>query len=71
MEKPTFYICPVCFNTSEVPKTCHVEMISCDAENPEDCKPVKNQYGQYHSRAPLWFVRAVSKLDIRKYLSGE
>jgi len=67
-DKPKFYICPMCFKASETQDTCHVLMIACDADNIEDCRPVKNKHGHYHSRAPLWFVKGVSQLNLEDYV---
>ncbi len=60
-----FYICPVCFTVCESEQECHAHrMVEC---NPGDFgddrrKPVEDQYGQYVSRAPRWYLEAVGRL---------
>jgi hypothetical protein len=63
-----FYICPVCFMTSETPVECHDHwMIHCDAFDLADerRKPLMGPRGRLRSRAPRWFVEAV-----REHQSG-
>ena len=53
-----FYICPVCFKASETRIECHDHlMIPCNADSPEDCKPIIGEDGTLKTRAPRWFVR--------------
>ena len=63
--EPKFYICPVCFNTSTTPDECHVTMVLSNAGDigDEQRKPIKNRFGQFHSRAPRWFVEIANKVD--------
>lgn len=57
-----FFICPVCFEVSEQQVECHQHlMVPCNAENPEDCKPVMDDEGTFVSPAPRWFLDAVSE----------
>jgi len=57
-----FYLCPVCFETSESGVEYHRhQMIRCDAGQPGDerRKPLVDDSGQLKSRAPRWFLEAV------------
>ncbi len=56
-----FYICPICFAASKVQLQCHGHrMISCNAENPEDCRPPMTADGELKARAPRWFIISTS-----------
>ncbi len=58
-----FYICPICFNTSETSAHCHGRaMIKYDAcaVTGDQRKPVADSQGRFKSRAPRWFVEAIS-----------
>jgi hypothetical protein len=56
-----FYICPICFSASKVRLECHGHrMITCNAENPEDCKPPMTADGELKARAPRWFIISTS-----------
>jgi hypothetical protein len=60
--RPRFYICPICFSASKVRLECHGRrMISCDAENPEDCMPPMAADGELKARAPRWFISSTSR----------
>jgi hypothetical protein len=64
-EKQTrrFYICPTCFDVSEHLIECHGHlMVACNAENPEDCKPLMDRNGELKTRAPRWFINAVARI---------
>ncbi|GAB4572856.1 MAG: hypothetical protein Kow0077_13510 [Anaerolineae bacterium] len=64
-QKPgRFYICPVCFAVSLEPGVCHKHtMMPCDAENPEDCRPLVDETaGRAQTRAPRWFARAMRRV---------
>jgi hypothetical protein len=66
--KDVFYICPVCFQTCDNKIECHAHMmIACDTGKPGDerRKPVKNRFGRYVSRAPLWFIESVGRLETK------
>jgi hypothetical protein len=57
-----FYICPICFQICESAQQCHNHrMVACSSGEPGDerRKPVLDQFGNYASRAPLWYVEAV------------
>ena len=55
--RPRFFICPICFSASRVRLECHGHrMITCSAENPEDCKPPMTADGELKARAPQWFI---------------
>lgn len=57
--RPRFYICPICFSASKVRLECHGHrMITCNAENPEDCKPPMTADGELKTRAPRWFINS-------------
>lgn len=57
---PRFYICPVCFAAASHALVCHGDMmIACNANRPEDCKPLMDEEGNFNSRAPRWFLRAM------------
>jgi len=63
-EKRRFYICPTCFDVSEHLLECHGHlMVLCNAENPEDCKPLMDSSGELKTRAPRWFINAVARLS--------
>lgn len=63
-QRPRFYICPICFSSSKVRLECHGRpMISCNADNPEDCKPPMTADGELKARAPRWFVSSVADED--------
>ena len=55
--RPRFYICQICFSASKVQLECHGHrMITCNAENPEDCMPPMTADGELKARAPRWFI---------------
>ncbi len=59
------YICPMCFEVSDIERTHHGRrMIRCDAGAPGDerRKPVINGDGRLHSHAPRWFLEAIGSL---------
>lgn len=66
-EKPEFYICQVCFNTSTEPAICHEPMIVVNSGKPGDDlrKPVKDQFGHYQSRLPMWFLVKSSRSNLK------
>jgi len=56
-----FYLCPVCFETSESDDQCHRHrMVLCDAGDLDDERrePLIGVNGQLNSRAPRWFLEA-------------
>lgn len=60
-----FYLCPYCFEVSEVEGDHHGHrMIRCDAGEPGDerRKPVIDERGNLKSRAPRWFLEAIGSL---------
>jgi hypothetical protein len=62
-QKRRFYICPTCFAVSEHLLECHGHlMVPCNAENPEDCKPLMDSEGELKTRAPRWFINAVARI---------
>lgn len=63
-QKPEFFICTVCFKTSENTEQCHVLMIPVVAGEPGDelRKPLTNQDGRIVNPAPLWFLKATQEL---------
>ncbi|MCI0397160.1 MAG: hypothetical protein L0332_08455 [Chloroflexi bacterium] len=57
-----FYICTVCFRTSETALECHGHrMVHCDGFLPGDprLKPVMSRAGELKTRAPRWFWEQV------------
>jgi hypothetical protein len=57
-----FYICPVCFATSEEPSEHHDRrMVHCEELPVGDdrLKPIINSEGDLKSDAPRWFLEAV------------
>jgi hypothetical protein len=61
IRRKRFYICPICFSASSVRLQCHGHrMITCNAENPEDCKPPMTADGELKARAPRWFIRSIT-----------
>jgi len=57
-----FYICPICFTTSNQPGIHHNhEMIFCQQLPVGDdlLKPIRNLEGDLKTRAPRWFLEAV------------
>jgi hypothetical protein len=55
-----FYICSICFNTSEEPGTCHSKMmVHCRSFQPGDfrLKPLMDKDGDLKTSAPRWFVQ--------------
>ena len=69
MSGEEYYICPVCLIISQYKDGCHGPMVPFEPGEPgnEMRKPIKNQHGQYHSRAPRWFHEAYPKLDIEVF----
>jgi hypothetical protein len=62
-QRRRFYICPTCFDVSEQMIECHGHlMVSCNTENPEDCKPLMDRNGELKTRAPRWFINAVARV---------
>jgi hypothetical protein len=62
MAESGFYLCSVCFLTSEYRLECHGHwMILCDAleANDERRKPEMTARGRLKSRAPRWFTEAL------------
>lgn len=59
-QEPAFFICTVCFKTSDNAEQCHVLMIPVVAGEPGDelRKPLINQEGRIVNPAPLWFIKA-------------
>ncbi len=58
------YICPICFRVSETEDECHEHlMVLCETGHPGDerRKPVSDQFGNFVSRAPRWYLEAVIK----------
>ena len=58
------YICPICFRVCETEDECHEHlMVECETGHPGDerRKPVTDQFGNLVSRAPKWYLEAVSK----------
>ncbi len=61
-ERPSFYLCPVCFAAASQPLQCHGHvMIPCNTNNPEDCKPLMDEDGNFNSRAPRWFIASITR----------
>ncbi len=57
-----FFICPVCFSASRQRLECHDHlMIPCNANKLGDCKPLMDEAGEFSSRAPRWFIVAMSR----------
>lgn len=61
-----FYICPICFQVCESRKACdlHIHshrMVPCNPGKPGDerRKPIVDNYGNFVSRAPRWYLEAV------------
>lgn len=62
-QRRRFYICPTCFAVSEQLIECHGHlMVLCNAEDPEDCKPLMDSEGELKTRAPRWFFKAIARL---------
>ncbi len=62
-----FYICPICFKTSEVPGTHHgLIMIHYEAryQGRETRKPLMDITGRVLNPAPIWFLRATAIVSI-------
>ena len=61
-DRPRFYLCPVCFAAASHPLHCHGHMmIPCNTNNPEDCKPLMDEAGNFNSRAPRWFIASITR----------
>ncbi len=61
-----FYLCPTCFEASEIDSECHRHrMIACDAGDWDDerRKPIIDDDGHLRSRAPRWFLEAVGRVQ--------
>jgi hypothetical protein len=66
-----FYICPACFRICESEQECHMHrMLVCEAGEPGDerRKPVVDQFGNYASRAPRWYIEAIWSFQGRERL---
>jgi hypothetical protein len=60
-----FYLCPYCFEVSQVAGDHHGHrMVLCDAGQPGDerRKPVIDERGNVKSHAPRWFLEAIGSL---------
>jgi hypothetical protein len=64
-ETTRLYICPICFRARSSPIRCHAhECIECEI-GPEGSgarKPLTDQFGQYVSRAPRWYLEAMGRI---------
>lgn len=63
-EQEIFYICPICFRVCETEAECHEHvMVLCETGHPGDerRKPVEDRFGNLVSRAPRWYLEAVSE----------
>jgi len=63
-QEQIFYMCPICFRVCESESECHEHrMVICKTGHPGDQrrKPVTDRFGNLVSRAPLWYLEAVSK----------
>lgn len=65
-----FYICQMCFRTSEKGEVCHSTMIPVVSGKPGDSrrKPIKNNYGKYFSRAPMWYHQSSSPIALEEVI---
>jgi hypothetical protein len=64
MSAVIFYICPICFEVYETGGECHGHVrVCCDVGEPGDerRKPEINGGGRLKSRAPRWFLEAISR----------
>jgi hypothetical protein len=55
------YLCPLCFQVCEEVSDCHEhQTLACRPGQPGDRrrKPLENQFGEYVSRAPRWYLEA-------------
>ena len=62
-EECDFYICTLCFSTSEDPASCHGQArVHCGTFKPGDIplKPLMDDEGNLKSDAPRWFLKQVS-----------
>jgi hypothetical protein len=58
------YLCPICFRVCETEEKCHEHiMVLCETGHPGDerRKPVTDEHGNLVSRAPLWYLEALSR----------
>jgi hypothetical protein len=66
MDQPEFiYLCPICFRVCESEAECHEhQMVICVPGHPGDerRKPVSDQFGNFVSRAPRWYLEALSQV---------
>jgi len=63
-QEQVFYICPKCFRVCETESECHEHlMVICETGHPGDekRKPVIDNHGRLVSRAPLWYLEALSR----------
>jgi hypothetical protein len=63
-QEQVFFICPICFRVCETESECHNhKMVICKAGQPGDerRKPVTDRFGNMASRAPLWYLEALTK----------
>lgn len=63
-QEQVFYICPKCFQVCETESECHGHlMVICETGHPGDekRKPVVDSHGRLVSRAPLWYLNALSR----------
>ena len=59
-----FYICPICFRVCDTDQECHQhQMIECQPGHigDERRKPITDKFGNYVSRAPRWYLEAVTR----------
>ena len=66
---PVFYLCPKCFEAFDSEPTDHPHAILCinTAElDIESRRPVMDQDGNLHSRAPRWFLEAIGVMPSRR-----
>ncbi|UCE01031.1 MAG: hypothetical protein JSV42_10065 [Chloroflexota bacterium] len=58
------YICPICFRVCEQETECHEYlMVTCETGQPGDerRKPITDRFGNLVSRAPFWYLEALTR----------
>ena len=63
------YICPKCFQVCDSEIECHQHlMVRCIPGEPGDerRKPINDNYGQFVSRAPRWYLEAVGWVESKE-----
>ena len=62
--EPIYFLCATCFNTADESRMCHEHMMIAvyEMDDIESRKPLISKKGILQTRAPRWFLDALSDL---------